>query len=72
VVTQCFSEGSIGVYDTQYESTSDFTDLYTARVDYCYNETFGGICDIGWDDADAEVVCRYIYGEGYCKYIALL
>ena len=27
-------------------------------MELCLNGTYGAICDIGWDDSDAAVVCR--------------
>ena len=40
----------------------------------CMNGVYGTICDIGWDDLDAQVVCRNLgfdtpqYGEFQCMH----
>ena len=46
-----------------YEQSSEYVDSFVARVDYCYNGTLRGICDIGWDDEDAAVACRRNGGQ---------
>ena len=28
----------------------------------CYNGSYGSVCDVGWDDEDASIVCRNYFG----------
>ena len=36
----------------------------------CYNGSYGSVCDVGWDDEDASVVCQSYFGfeNDFSKY----
>ena len=38
---------------------------YRGRVDVCVNGSFFPICDVGWDNRDAQVACRQLYGSNF-------
>ena len=72
VVTRCYSGGnnfqlSNSVYTEGQSPDASYAFSVEARVDYCYNETLYGVCDVGWSDEDAAVACRYFYGSRVCK-----
>ena len=36
------------------------TSLSSGRVEVCFSNSYGSICGMRWDEADATVVCRQL------------
>ena len=50
-------DGQLQLGITSYGYNSSYF-YYQGRVEVCINGTFGAICDVGWDELDAQVACR--------------
>ena len=38
-----------------------------AHVLVCFNGSYLPVCDLGWDNSDAQVVCNQQFGSNYSK-----
>ena len=45
---------------------------HEGRVEVCINEAWGSICSNGWDDKDADIVCKQLGFLPIGQYIPLL
>lgn len=45
---------------------------YSGRVEICFHETWGTICDNMWSATDANVVCRQLGFSRHSEFIALI
>ena len=62
------SHNADGFYDgeTTYDSSYyDKNGLRVGRVEVCIGTDYGTICDDGWDQQDASVVCRQLHFSPY-------
>ena len=60
------TDGRIDLRNRTYETTDR---TYKGQVAICINGTFWPICDVGWDNLDAHVLCRHLYGKKFSEYM---
>ncbi len=59
MLTQCYSDGEFFLANRTNEVFGpNGAYSFTARVDVCYNGSYGSVCDSGFDETDARVLCR--------------
>ena len=60
------TDGDVRVQNETYDYSNSLTTI-RGRVTACVNGSYHPVCDIGWDNSDAQVVCRNSYGSNYGK-----
>ena len=60
------TNGEVRLQNVTYSYPNDQT-VVQGRVTLCINGSYQPICDVGWDDVDAQVLCNERYG-GYRPY----
>ena len=75
IVVDCYSacyDGQIRFENTNYSYVNGLYS-YGGRVEVCSGDVYHPVCDEGWTDNDATVVCRYIgYGPPYYRELKIL
>ena len=47
-----------------YQTTQGFYTIYEANIEVCIDGTYVAICDLGWDDKEAQLACNLLgFGE---------
>ena len=47
--------------------------MYEGNVETCINGTYSSICDVGWDDIEAQLICNALgYAEPFYRKLILL
>ena len=58
VLSQCFSDGEFRLANfSNVLSPDGSSGVISGRVEVCYNGTYGSVCDNGWDEPEARVLC---------------
>ena len=57
VLSQCSTDGELR-YTNEITTTNSSGTFTTARVEVCYNGTYGAICDKYYSKETAELVCQ--------------
>ena len=58
IVPPTCSDGEFQIAVTNVSINSDgLSGVVTGRVEVCYNSAYGSVCDLGWDEVDARVLC---------------
>ena len=59
----CLGGGACNNHDVRLISVSASYRSY-GRVEFCYNNQWGTVCDDGWDSTDARTVCGELGFDG--------
>ena len=54
------SDGNLRLQNSSFSSSG----VVVGLIEVCVNGSYGGICDIGWDDRDATVACNLLGFRG--------
>lgn len=63
----CSTDGQFSIVNVTYEDfLGQFVGglTYTGRVAVCLDGVFSSVCDVNWDQNDANVFCRSDIGPG--------
>ena len=65
------TDGDVRLQNETYDYNNGLNTI-RGRVLFCVNGSYQLICDVGWDNSDAQVVCRNSYGSNYGKKFELI
>ena len=68
VCTSTCNEFDLRTRNETYQATQGFYRTFEANIEVCLNGTYVAICDLGWEDAEAQLACSTLgYNEPYYR-----
>ncbi len=65
IVAACI-DGDIRLFNSNYTFDNGLQTVQ-GHVLVCFNGSYLPVCDLGWDNSDAQVVCNQEFGSNYSK-----
>ena len=69
--TECYNEGDINNAILDYDY-SGILNRVEGPIETCVNGQYESLCDIGWDEVDAQAICRQLVGSDNGMHMSII